>query len=30
MESATPEGVTEHMIDTIFAPLPEDEAWTPA
>ncbi len=25
----TPEGVTEHMIDTIFAPLPEDEAWTP-
>jgi enoyl-CoA hydratase len=27
---ATPEGVTEHMIDTIFAPLPDDEAWTPA
>jgi len=27
---ATPEGVTEHMLDTIFAPLPEDEAWTPA
>lgn len=26
----TPEGVTEHMIDTIFAPLSEDEAWTPA
>jgi enoyl-CoA hydratase len=26
---ATPEGVTDHMIDTIFAPLPEDEAWTP-
>jgi enoyl-CoA hydratase len=27
---ATPEGVTEHVIDQIFAPLPEDEAWTPA
>ncbi len=26
---ATPEGVTDHMIDIIFAPLPEDEAWTP-
>jgi enoyl-CoA hydratase len=26
---ATPEGVTDHMIDTIFSPLPEDEAWTP-
>ncbi|MFD1613445.1 enoyl-CoA hydratase/isomerase family protein [Sphingomonas tabacisoli] len=26
---ATPEGVTEHMLDTIFAPLPDDEAWTP-
>ena len=26
---STPEGVTEHMIDTIFAPLPEAEAWTP-
>ncbi|WBO21156.1 enoyl-CoA hydratase/isomerase family protein [Sphingomonas abietis] len=26
---ATPEAVTDHMIDTIFAPLPEDEAWTP-
>lgn len=25
----TPEGVTDHMIDTIFAPLPEDEQWTP-
>ncbi len=25
----TPEDVTEHMIDTIFAPLPEAEAWTP-
>jgi enoyl-CoA hydratase len=29
-DPATPEGVTEHMIDTIFAPLPDDEAWTPA
>lgn len=28
-DPATPEGVTEHMLDTIFAPLPEDEAWTP-
>ena len=26
---ATPDGVTDHMIDTIFAPLPEDRAWTP-
>jgi enoyl-CoA hydratase len=26
----TPEGVTDHVIDTIFAPLPDDEAWTPA
>jgi enoyl-CoA hydratase len=26
----TPERVTDHVIDTIFAPLPEDEAWTPA
>jgi enoyl-CoA hydratase len=26
---ATPEGVTGHVIDQIFAPLPEDEAWTP-
>jgi len=26
---ATPEGVTDQMIDTIFSPLPEDEAWTP-
>jgi enoyl-CoA hydratase len=25
----TPEGVTDHMIDTIFAPLPEGEEWTP-
>ena len=28
-DPATPEAVTEHMLDTIFAPLPEDEAWTP-
>jgi enoyl-CoA hydratase len=26
---AEPEGVTEHMLDTIFAPLPEDEQWEP-
>ncbi len=26
---ASPEGVSDHMIDTIFAPLPEDEQWTP-
>ena len=26
----TPEGVTAHRIDTIFAPLPDGEAWTPA
>ena len=25
----TPEGVTDHMIDTIFAPLAEEEQWTP-
>jgi enoyl-CoA hydratase len=25
----TPGRVTDHMIDTIFAPLPEDEQWTP-
>lgn len=29
-DPVTPEGVTEHVLDTIFAPLPEDEAWTPA
>jgi enoyl-CoA hydratase len=29
-DPASPEGVTEHMIDTIFAPLPNDEAWMPA
>jgi len=27
---ATPEGVTEHLLDQIFAPLPADEAWTPS
>lgn len=27
---ATPEGVTDAMLDAIFAPLPEQEAWTPA
>jgi enoyl-CoA hydratase len=26
---ATPEAVTDHMIDTIFSPLSDDEAWTP-
>ena len=26
---AAPEEVTEHMLDTIFAPLPDEEAWTP-
>ncbi|MEO7828150.1 MAG: enoyl-CoA hydratase/isomerase family protein [Allosphingosinicella sp.] len=28
-EPATPQGVTEHLIDTIFAPMPEGEEWTP-
>jgi len=28
-DPATPEGVTDHVIEQIFAPLPEDEAWTP-
>ena len=28
-EPATVVGVSDHMIDRIFAPLPEDEAWTP-
>jgi enoyl-CoA hydratase len=28
-EPPTPEAVTEHLIDTIFAPMPEDEEWTP-
>lgn len=26
---ATPEGVSDALVDSIFAPLPEDEAWTP-
>ncbi len=26
----TPEGVSDHLIDQIFAPLPDHEAWTPA
>jgi enoyl-CoA hydratase len=26
----TPEGVTDHVIDQIFAPLPDDQAWAPA
>lgn len=26
----TPEGVTDHVIDQIFSPLPDGEAWTPA
>ena len=25
----TPEGVTEDLIDSIFAPLPEGEEWVP-
>ena len=29
-QPATPEGVTEHVIDQIFAPLPDADAWTPA
>ena len=28
-EPSTPEGVTQHLIDTIFAPMPEGEEWTP-
>ncbi len=28
-DPAEPEGVTDHVIDQIFAPLGEDEAWTP-
>jgi enoyl-CoA hydratase len=28
-EPATVDGASDHMIDRIFAPLPEDEAWTP-
>jgi enoyl-CoA hydratase len=25
----TPESVTDHMLDTIFGPLPDGEAWEP-
>jgi enoyl-CoA hydratase len=28
-EPDTPERVTDHMIDTIFAPMPEGQEWTP-
>ncbi|WP_419828152.1 enoyl-CoA hydratase/isomerase family protein [Sphingomonas sp.] len=28
-DPATPDGVTEHVIDRIFAPLGDDEDWTP-
>jgi enoyl-CoA hydratase len=28
-EPPTPEAVTQHLIDTIFAPMPEGEEWTP-
>ncbi|WP_404711184.1 enoyl-CoA hydratase/isomerase family protein [Sphingomonas sp. MMS24-J13] len=28
-DPATPEGVTDHMLDTIFGPLPDGEAWEP-
>jgi enoyl-CoA hydratase len=28
--AASPEGVSDHVIDQIFAPLPDAEAWTPA
>jgi enoyl-CoA hydratase len=28
-DPATPEGVSEQMLDAIFAPLPEGEEWTP-
>jgi enoyl-CoA hydratase len=29
-QPATPDGVSDHLIDQIFAPLPEAEAWSPA
>jgi len=29
-QPATPEGVSDHVIDQIFAPLPSGEEWTPA
>ena len=28
-EPATPEGISDHVIDRIFAPLPDDEEWQP-
>jgi enoyl-CoA hydratase len=28
-DPATPEAVTDQMLNTIFAPLPEAEQWTP-
>ncbi len=28
-EPATPDAVSDHVIEQIFAPLPDDEAWTP-
>ena len=28
-DPTTPEQITDHMIDTIFAPMPEGEEWTP-
>ena len=28
-EPASPEAITDHMIDTIFAPMPDGEEWTP-
>jgi enoyl-CoA hydratase len=28
-DPATPEGVTEEMLDVLFAPLPDTDAWTP-
>lgn len=28
-QPATPEGMTDEMVDAIFAPLPPDQAWTP-
>ncbi len=29
-DPATPDGVSDHLIDQIFAPLPDAEAWNPA
>jgi len=28
-DPATPEAVSDHMIDTIFAPLPDGQEWEP-